>query len=359
MDYFNKQDYLKYHFEQRYKGNEHIDIGSNVILEFPTGKNNLVEKYFYLENMLNEDWHKDTNLGAAIKGDGLLTDHGVGHIADVMAHASMLLADNVKKLYGYEIYLLLLAIHFHDLGNIDGREDHEMYIDEVMSKMGDRLPLDIAEKNFVIAIATAHGGYVDGDKDTIHHVNVDDTCNGVKVRAKLLAAILRLADELSDNFNRSNYKGIEIPTENEAYHEYSKSLTPVGIDKETMSFHFRIPYELTQRKIGKGDKKVFLYDEVLARLAKTMRELEYCRSYADSFIQVTTLNVKIDILKPGSQLKVKDTITFRLRLQGYPNSKEKSIKSYLDLPEEQVAGNKREIKYSNGSDLRKAMKGDK
>ena len=88
-------------------------------------------------------------------------------------------------------------------------------------------------------------------KDTIHYVNVDDTCNGVKVRAKLLAAILRLADELSDDFNRSNYKGITIPPENEAYHEYSKSLTPVGINKETVSFHFRIPYNLTQRKIGK------------------------------------------------------------------------------------------------------------
>lgn len=359
MDYFNKQDCLKYHFEQRYKGNEHVDIGLNVILEFPTGKNNLVEKYFYLENMLNENWHKDTNLGAAIKGDGLLTDHGVGHITDVMAHASMLLADNIKKLYGYEIYLLLLAIHFHDLGNIDGREDHETYLEDIMLKMGDSLPLDITEQNFVIAIATAHGGYVNGDKDTIHYVNVDDTCNGVKVRAKLLAAILRLADEFSDDFNRSNYKGIVIPTENEAYHEYSKSLAPVGIDKETVSFHFRIPYELTQRKIGKGDKKVFLYDEVLTRLAKTMRELEYCRSYADSFIQVTTLNVKIDILKPENRLKVKDTITFRLRLQGYPSSKEKSIMSYLDISEEQAVGNKREIKYSNGSVLRKAMKGEK
>ncbi len=362
MGYFNKQDGLKYHFEQRYIGNEHVDIvgkGTEFIMEFPTGKDKLVEKYVYLENTLNEEWHKDATLGAAIKGDGLLTDHGVGHIADVMAHAGMILADNVKKLNGYEIYLLLLAIHFHDLGNINGREDHETYIDEIMLKMGDRLPLDIAEKNFVVAIATAHGGYVNGEKDTIHYVNIDNTCNGVKVRAKLLAAILRLADELSDDFNRSNYKGIDIPPENEVYHEYSKSLTPVGIDKETVSFHFRIPYDLTQRKIGKGNKKVFLYDEILVRLAKTMRELEYCRSYADSFIQATTLNVKIDILKPENQLKVKDTITFRLRLQGYPNSKEKSIMSYLDLPEEQIVGNKREIKYSNGIILRKAMKGEK
>lgn len=359
MDYFNINDGLKYHFEQRYKGDLHIDKKSDVIMEFPIGKENLVEKYVTLEKILNEKWHKNTNLGAAIKGDGVLTDHGVGHIVSVMAHAGILLGDKIKKLYGYEIYLLLLAIHFHDLGNIKGREEHEEYISEIMLEMGDILPLDIVEKEFVIAIAAAHGGYVNGDKDTIRYVNLDDNCNGIKVRAKILAAILRLADELSDDFSRSEYNGIDIPSENEVYHEYSKSLAPVGISEETVSFHFRLPYELTQKKVGKADKKVYLYDEILERLAKTMRELEYCRNYADGFIKVSTINVKIDILKPENPYKVTDTITFRLKLQGYPNSKQKNIISYLDISEKQDETDKKQIKYGNGSALCKAMKGGK
>ena len=31
-DYFNKQDGLKYHFEQRYKGNEHVEVNSDFIM---------------------------------------------------------------------------------------------------------------------------------------------------------------------------------------------------------------------------------------------------------------------------------------------------------------------------------------
>lgn len=359
MTYFKENDGLKYYFEQRYEGIEHVEEEPTGVMEFPVHHYNLVEKYVYLETILNDNWHKNVNLGAAVSGDGILTDHGVEHIKDVMVHADMILGKNVRKLYGYEIYLLLLAIHFHDIGNIQGREEHENRIDEIMNEMGDSLPLDLVERQFVTAIATAHGGYVNGDKDTIYYVNMDESCNGIKMRAKLLAAILRFADELSDDFNRSNYRGIKIPDENRAFHEYSKSLEPVLIKEETISFHFRMPYELTQKKIGKGNKKVFLYDEILERLAKTMRELEYCRSYAEGFIKITTLNVTIDILDPTNSLKIKEKIPFRLRIQGYPNKDEKKLISYMDYSTAEAAWNadKKEMKYGDGSALKKAMKG--
>lgn len=357
MAHFREHDGLKYHFEQRFLGEEKCE--EDIPMEFPIHKENLVKQYIYVEQMLNDQWHKDVNLGAAITGDGLLTDHGVEHVNDVMMHANMIIGKNVKKLIGYEIYLLLLAIHFHDLGNIKGREEHEEKIAEIMAEMGEALPLDITEKQFVIAIATAHGGYVNGDKDTIYNINVDRSCNGIKVRAKLLAAILRFADELSDDFNRAKYKGIDIPTQNEAFHEYSKSLEPVLIEGETVAFHFRIPHALTQKKIGKANRKVFLYDEILERLAKTMRELEYCRNYGEGIIKLTTSNVTIDVSEPNNILKCKESLGFRLRVQGYPNKAQKKIENYLDYasPEEAQHNEKSEIKYGSGSELKKAMKG--
>lgn len=361
MLHYQEQDGLKYYFEQRYEKRDRIEkeaCETAEFLEFPTNSIDLVEKYVNVERVLNNDWHKDAVLGAAVSGDGLLTDHGVGHINDVMTHAAMIIGKNIKKLYGYEIYLLLLAIHFHDLGNIKGRENHEEKIIEIMEEMGNELPLDIVEKQFVIAIATAHGGYVNGDKDTIYHINTDDSCNGVRVRSRLLAAILRFADELSDDFSRSNYKGIPIPDENKVYHEYSKCLEPVRIEEETISFHYRVPYEFTQNKIGKGKKEVYLYDEILERLAKTMRELEYCRMYASGFIKITTLNVTIDILENNKSFKIKEKICFRLRIKGYPNKDEKKITSYMDYSSTEDAwrDEKKEMKYQNGLVLKKAMK---
>ena len=59
--------------------------------------------------------------------------------------------------------------------------------------MGDSLPLDTVEQGFVTAIATAHGGYVDGSKDTIHAMNiVDESYDSVQIRCKLLLPFLDL-----------------------------------------------------------------------------------------------------------------------------------------------------------------------
>ena len=354
--YFDICDGMKFELERRYNNESHgkkMHSQEDMGREFPINKKNLVEKYCNLERILNERWHPNATLGAAIHGDGLLTDHGVEHIAAVMHHANEILGPNLRYLSGYEIYLLLIAIHFHDLGNIYGRSKHEQKIIEVMDAMGDSLEIDAVEKEFVIAIAKSHGGYCGDDKDTIRWVNVDETCNGMCVRAKMLASILRFADELSDDFTRTSYKGIEVPKENEAYHMYSTVLEPVSVQGETIKFHFRIPKEYTQNPVGKGSKEIYLYDEVLERLTKCMRELEYCRKYSNGFINITTLNVKIDIM---SLLRIKESIAFRLTLLGYPNVRESSLESYMDrvvnIGDEMI----KSPKYENGEELKKAMK---
>lgn len=357
--YYTKREGLKYEFEGRWMDKLHgRDMYNNedFLAEFPIGKKDLVSKYHSLEQLLNEKWHPNAMLGAALKGDGLLTDHGIEHINAVMHHAHEILGINLKNLNGYEIYLLLIAIHFHDLGNIYGREAHETKIAEVISALGSALPLDMVEKEFVFAIAKAHGGNCEGDKDTIRYVNVDETCNGIQVRARMLAAILRFADEISDDFSRTAYDGIEIPDENKIYHAYSKTLEPVSIQGETIKFHFRVPQEYTQKYFKKADGQVLLYDEILNRLAKCMRELEYCRRYANGFISITTLNVIIDIMNNEKTFKSKEKIPFRLTLFGYPDEEKYKLEDYLDGVNS--AGNGFGfLKYKTGEELKSAMKG--
>lgn len=359
--YFTVNDGLKYEFERRCNAESHgkqINNQEDMTKEFPINKKQLVEKYVSLERILNEKWHPNTTLGAAIQGNGLLTDHGVDHINAVMHHALEILGTSLRYLSGYEIYLLLLAIHFHDLGNIYGREQHEEKIGEVMQSLGEALELDGVEREFVFAIAKAHGGYNDGDKDTIRYVNVDETCNGVQVRAKMLAAVLRFADEISDDFSRAAYDSMNIPKENEVFHLYSKVLEPVSIQGETIKFHFRIPYEYTQNRVGKGDEEVFLYDEILSRLTKCMRELEYCRRYANGFINITTLSVTIDLMSERNILKRKERLSFRLNLLGYPSEKVSNLENYLELNEIENADTQKIPKYRSGEELKKAMKGE-
>lgn len=350
MDYYSRKDGLNYEFQLRW--NEWNAPDGTKSKQFPDRSDGLLEQYYLFEKYMNEKKHPNVNLGAAISGSGLLTDHGVEHVKSVINHALDIISD-VNDLTGYEIYILLMAIHFHDLGNVFGRDDHEQRIADIIDEMGDRLPLDNPEKEYVAAIATAHGGYVDGDKDTISYINLDEVYSGIRIRPRLLAAILRFADEISDDLKRAG-NGVDVPEGNKVFHEYSKALAPISVVSQTLRLHFRIPYNLTQDKIGKGDTKVFLYDEIKERLAKCMRELEYCRKYSDGLIKVTTLDVAIDYLKKDSNTRKLESDAFRLSLHGYPDKKIFSLEHYLD--NSGTVGETRTLKYKDGEELCVEMK---
>ena len=358
MSLYKKSDGLRYDLQQRWYGaDEASPIYCDDRKEFPESKTMLLEQYHVFEAKMDEKWHPNVVLGAAVTGGGLLTDHGVAHVRSVIAHAKDILVDP-HFLNGYEIYLLLMSIHFHDLGNISGREEHEQKIAELIEKMGEDLPLDNPEKEIVSAIATAHGGFCGEDKDTIRNISLDTVYAGVHYRPKALAAILRFADEISDDFNRAEFNGVIVPHQNEVFHEYSKALEPISIIGETIKFHFRIPYELTQRKVGKGSGEVYLYDEVLARMAKCMRELEYCRKFADGAIKPTTADIIIDFLQPGSSFRRKDRDSFRLTLHGYPDADHSTLADYFDKASRlgETAPQK-ELKFKDGNAVQIAMRG--
>lgn len=343
MSYFNPKDKLRYDLEKRWKE------GSDN--QFPDLKGDLIKKYDYIENFLNDNHHPNVALGAAIAGDGLLTDHGVEHVQMVMIKAANILGEKVNDLKGYEIFLLLLAIHFHDVGNIYGREDHEQEIGRVIAELGQNLPLDYIEQRYVTDIATAHGGYsekITKDKDTLRNLEIKVPCNSLFIRPALLAAVLRFADELADDLRRCVHA--PIPKKNEIFHAYSASLEPICIVGETILFRYRIAYQHTQEKLGKGDDSVFLYDEIKIRLAKCMRELEYCRKYAGEYIGITTFNVSIGIMGENDSHHPAYEETFRLRLLGYPEAGCTTFEHFLE--DNDISRKGAKIHFSNGAELK-------
>jgi len=337
---------LKYIMEQRW---------NNQRGQFPQSKKDLISNYTYIENHLNDKYHRYVGLGASTAGDGVLTDHGVDHIQSVINKAGELIKDKADRLYGYELYILLLAIHFHDLGNIKGREEHEQKIIEIMDEIGNNLPLDDPEKEFVSKIAMAHGGYVQNNKNDKHTLGILDhttTCNGITIRPKLLAAILRFADELADDYYRA-IPNIIIPPENEIFQEYSKALETIGINGKTLIFRFRIRYEVAEKVFRKMNKETFLYDEILGRLLKCLLELDYCRRYSDGFIDIEALSVEMKITEPKHSGKILISDAFKLGLAGYPKENAFELKDFII--DDKFDVNQKIPKYSNGEDLKKAM----
>ena len=346
---YKRYDGLRYFFQDKVKSEEHyVRSEYGLGYEFPTITCDWLDKFSSFEKYIAK-YHQNVDLGIAVSGDGLLTDHGLEHINSVMRHSVDIMFDPML-LTGYEMYILMYAIHFHDLGNITGRLKHEEKIGEIMGKMADDLSLSMMERQVIKSIAMAHGGYVDGDKDTIKYVDRSYTYGGANIRPQVLAAILRFADEVSDDLCRSDFDGIDIPDGNKIYHAYSKSLTPISIKGDTIKLTYSISYEQTQKKISGPKEDTYLYDEILSRLEKMMIELEYCRKYSEGMIRITTLDVEIHIFKGEDEIK--DIIPpFRLTLQGYPDRNYVNLEYYTEKGGNQ--GNNNAIKYVTGEELQK------
>src|SRR5438874_2173405 len=94
---------------------------------FPgNGKTNYFHRYSSIREHLVAQVFSHVTAGAIIIDGGYLTDHGDEHVRTVIERASHLARADACALTPYESYVLLVAIHLHDVGNIFGRAGHEM-----------------------------------------------------------------------------------------------------------------------------------------------------------------------------------------------------------------------------------------
>lgn len=250
-----------------------------------------------------------------------LNAHGVKHISTVIRRASELLEKSECEITPYEAYLLLVAIQFHDVGNIFGRPEHERKCREIMNTLGVTAGVDEAEKRQILGIAGVHSGLCgDGDKDTISLLVKTTDLMGQTIRPRLLAAILRFADELADDSTRVSAPVIDlgiIPAESLIYHCYSQCLHSVVIEKAKLRLSYEIGEDIAVRQFPKNQKDVFLLDEIYMRTLKAHCELLYCMRFMRPLFQIESLKVSIRIYQDRSYLDP-IPITYNLEETGYP-----------------------------------------
>jgi len=272
--------------------------------EYNLGKKiNYNAHYEKLKEWLMANVHNEVTTGANLQNQKeLLNDHGPNHIDKVIEKASNLVDCKGCKLSPLEIYILLAAIQLHDVGNIYGREGHEITLQEIMMKAGEACGRDEIERILIRKIAQAHGGKARGVrdvKDTIGQLNPKEPLIDGEVSARAIASILRFADELSDDKSRANTSLLKegtLPKRSEVFHAYATCLESVLVkhDDRSVELHFRIPKDFLIRKYGKLDSEVYLLDEIYERVMKVHRERIYFMRYCRRLIELDNILVYID-----------------------------------------------------------------
>lgn len=301
----------------------------------------------YVANLQNVRTYLDDEVYPAIETGALLTEgvmltrHGSRHVNTVVRRASDLLMDKSNewdpRFSPYEVYLLLMAIYVHDIGNLEGRAEHEKRIASIIKELKIRLSEETVERKAIIQIAQAHGGTTNGtNKDTIGQLASTDPVLGQHVRKQALAAVMRFADELADDSTRSAsilMKTDALPKESEVYHYYAKALHSVNVRRSDHAVDLRFLFHSKDatRTFGKDKQSVYLLDEIYSRTLKMYRECEYCMRFTYGFFWIDTISVKIEIHTDNDGLvEAIKPIGYRLAARGYPDDGDESIHDRMD-----------------------------
>ena len=258
---------------------------------------------------------------AAVSIDGgRLTAHDVEHVRRVRAVAARLLQESRHDLTPYELVFLLLAIYLHDLGNALGREGHERRAKEVLKAGGAALTLDGVEIRTAQTIARAHGGRHGGSKDTIGVLPEEQSVWSETVRTRLVAAVLRLADELADDPARADRVGLAsgtLPPGSEVYHRFAIALhsqVPNGRERTILLKLDVDDHLLFRRALGKNEAEVQFLDEIFERTLKTYREARYCSRFMRPFLDFERVRVEISIFEDDELVR---TVAYTIAETGY------------------------------------------
>ena len=258
-----------------------------------------------------------------------LTDHGENHIKKVQEKAlEIIRCFEFSPLSYYETFLLICAISLHDIGNIYGRANHEKRLDDVVkTACVNDLIVDSNEMRDISKIACVHGGIINGNKDTISFLPVTAPLHGKTLRLRLLAAILRFADELADDYTRVSKKVIKsgiLSKISEIYHCYSSSLDIVTFGKNSLnkaweiSLNYNLEEEVAKKKFYKEGKEVYLLDEIYQRTLKMEKERRYCVRYLRPYCNIEKIKVVIEITTSKSLFPSIKPIVYELEEGGYP-----------------------------------------
>ena len=288
----------------------------------PDNRVDFPARFRALDEYMNQCVHPEVNTGAASAGSGWLTDHGAGHVSTVIRRIEDLTFNNEKcVLSPYEAYLVLVAAHVHDVGNVFGREQHEKRAKDVLFHLGANcVGDDTIEKRMIYDIAMSHGGVIleESSRDTIGRLKHNR-------RVKRLAAILRFADELSDDHTRTSRFTIgtvgEVSPGSSVFHLYADRLRRLRISHESSSVEltFELLLEHIAKAYRKGSKCVFLLDEIMHRTLKTHREQVYCNRFMSPHILTERTAVTILVCTDGYK-DVVGQIGYVLEQTGYPES---------------------------------------
>lgn len=245
------------------------------------------------------------------------TDHGIKHteailntLGDMIApeysefdvrNESLRRGDIPSALSSEDIFVLLSAALWHDVGMLISRGDHARHLINYSSEIK-KFTYDDTVTQTIYDIACAHGSNKKFE-DCTNFIPLNFYGNDVNVSKKTLAALLRIADEISED-NRRITKTKEvfsaIPDENKVFWEHAASISYSKYKNNRITIEYAVdidkafkPYEFPNGR----KKTITLYMFIINRICKIINEMIVCAPYFSTICRIDALSITIEFQK--------------------------------------------------------------
>jgi hypothetical protein len=175
-------------------------------------------------------------------------NHGRGHIRRVLEYLDRLLGRSpLASLEPYELFLAMMSILYHDIGIIRQRAGHaDISRQLLLEDDQDVYVIDRRDKDIIAAAVVSHSS----SKDiAVECQRFDETeyIGNRTVRPRVVCALVRLADELDEDFRRADpilEQRLEVPEGSRFFWRFCQRVQGIRPDVTSRLIHFNLKFDL-------------------------------------------------------------------------------------------------------------------
>lgn len=205
-------------------------------------------------------------------------DHGALHIYRVLEKLDRLLGDSPldrKIITPHELFLAMMAVLYHDVGILRGRQNHAISSAEILQGDQNTYIFNDFERELIAAVVVCHSSSADIRSECSRFAEQEWIGND-SVRPCVIAALVRLADELDEDFRRADRtvaERLRLAPQSEPFWLFCQRILGIRPIQESKDIVMNVRFESSDDKRmvqHDGDVKPFLqfFAEKLSKINK-------------------------------------------------------------------------------------------
>lgn len=296
-----------------------------------------IEKYRLMKNRLLNVEYEHWAAGFA-EGN----NHGRGHITRVLENLDHLLGPKpLAHISSYELFLAMMAVLYHDIGLLRQRKGHEEISKSLLEgDENDAYVINLADKEIIAAAVVSHSSSKDIAQEC-SRFSSEEIIGKQKARPKVVAALVRLADELDEDYRRADailQRRLNLPSDSGFFWIFCQRVRAVrpNLDAKRIDLNFAPEPEDTIRygPIPGGRRRHFIAF-CADKFAKINQERVKMNQFLPPELQYSVLHVDVKPVKKHSTWTSPRTFTFNdhttslIFIQSFPELLDKPAKDTI------------------------------